>query len=309
MNYHKPVLLNEALNDMKVIRGGKYIDCTLGDGGHTLEILKNGGKVLGIDYNDSSLIRATKRIASEGLSENFLGLLGNFKDINTLAAKNGFNSANGILYDLGYSSTQLEESIGVSFIKDQPLDMRLDKTLGVTAADLVNSLAERELAKLFFEYGDEKYSRRFAKAIVGARNLKKLQTTKQLADLIAAEAPPGYDRNRIHPATRTFQALRIAVNDEIENLKISLPLAAQLLLPGGRMLIITFHSLEDKVVKDFGRDVRPLMRTIYKKPIVPTIEEVRSNNRARSAKMRVFEKELHDNKTTQKFNSKNSTDC
>ena len=246
--------------------------------------------MLGIDYNESSLFRATKRIANKGLSKNFLGILGNFKDINILAVKNGFNNTNGILYDLGYSSTQLEESMGVSFIKDQPLDMRLDKTLGVTAADLVNSLAEREIAKLFFEYGDEKYSRRFAKAIVDARNLKKFQTTKQLANLIASEAPPGYDHNRIHPATRVFQALRIAVNDEIENLKISLPLAAQLLLPGGRILVITFHSLEDKVVKDFGRDVRSLIKSVYKKPIIPSFEEVEKNNRARSAKIRVFEK-------------------
>ena len=207
-----------------------------------------------------------------------------------MAVKNGFNNTNGILYDLGYSSTQLEESMGVSFIKDQPLDMRLDKTLGVTAADLVNSLTERELARLFIEYGDEKYSKRFAKAIVDARNLKKFQTTKQLANLIASEAPPGYDHNRIHPATRVFQALRIAVNDEIENLKISLPLAAQLLLPGGRILVITFHSLEDKVVKDFGRDVRSLIKSVYKKPIIPSNEEVEENNRARSAKMRVFEK-------------------
>ena len=290
MNYHEPVLLSETLSNIKVVQDGKYIDCTLGDGGHTIEILKNGGRVLGIDYNESSLFRATKRIANKGLSKNFLGILGNFKDINILAVKNGFNNTNGILYDLGYSSTQLEESMGVSFIKDQPLDMRLDKTLGVTAADLVNSLAEREIAKLFFEYGDEKYSRRFAKAIVDARNLKKFQTTKQLADLIASEAPPGYEHNRIHPATRVFQALRIAVNDEIENLKISLPLAAQLLLPGGRILVITFHSLEDKVVKDFGRDVRSLIKSVYKKPIIPSFEEVEKNNRARSAKIRVFEK-------------------
>jgi len=290
MNYHKPVLLNETLRNINVVQEGKYIDCTLGDGGHTLEILRNGGKVLGIDYNESSLLRASKRIANEGFSRNFLGILGNFRDINILAVKNGFNNTNGILYDLGYSSTQLEESMGVSFIKDQPLDMRLDKTLGVTAADLVNSLTERELARLFIEYGDEKYSKRFAKAIVDARNLKKFQTTKQLANLIASEAPPGYDHNRIHPATRVFQALRIAVNDEIENLKISLPLAAQLLLPGGRMLVITFHSLEDKVVKDFGRDVRSLMKAVYKKPIIPSNEEVEENNRARSAKMRVFEK-------------------
>jgi 16S rRNA (cytosine1402-N4)-methyltransferase len=172
--------------------------------------------------------------------------------------------------------------------------MRLDESLGVTAADLVNSLQEKQLADMFFEYSDERQARKFAKAIVSARNLKRLNTTKELADLIKSAAAPGYEHGRIHPATRVFQALRIAVNLEIDNLEISLPQAAQILLPGGRMCVITFHSTEDRVVKEFGRTARlgekPSLIEVMKKPIVPTEQEIGTNFRSRSAKLRVFEK-------------------
>jgi 16S rRNA (cytosine1402-N4)-methyltransferase len=291
MNYHEPVLLKEIVEKLNIQEGHKYIDCTLGDGGHTLEILKKGGLVLGLDINDESLARSTERIKEAGFAKNFKGVLANFKNIDEVAKKQGFDQVDGILYDLGYSSYQLDDGdFGLSFQKDLPLDMRLDKTLGVTAADLVNVLSEKQLTELIFNYSDERMAKRFAKAIVKSRNLKRILSTKQLADLLVAESGPGYEKGRIHPATRTFQALRIAVNDEMGNLETSLPRAARLLLPGGKLVIITFHSLEDKLVKEFGRDAQPSLKPLFRKPEVPSKEEIKNNNRSRSAKLRIYER-------------------
>ena len=291
MQYHQPVLVKEAIKALNIAPGKKYIDCTLGDGGHTLEILKNGGRVLGLDVDENALNRACIRIKELGLDPGFTARQGNFRNIDNLVENTEFNLVDGILYDLGYSSYQLGvEELGISFLEDQKLDMRLDKTLGVTAADLVNALSEGELTRILFEYSDERLARRFASAIVLRRNLKKIQTTKELADLLVSVAPSDYEHGRIHPATRTFQALRIAVNDEIDNLRVSLPRAAQLLLPGGRIAVISFHSLEDKVVKEFGHSVRPNILQVTEKPLVPSQQEVSENTRSRSAKLRVFEK-------------------
>lgn len=291
MIYHTPVLLKEALENLRVKKGGKYIDATLGDAGHTIEILKKGGSVLGIEINEGALVRAKKRIEEKNLSQNFIGILGNFKNIEEIANDNDFNEVSGVLYDLGYSSFELDYGgFGLSFQKDEPLDMRLDKSLGVTAEDLINSLSEKELSNLIFNYSDERMARKFARAIVKARNLKKIQTTLQLAEVIKSVSSPGYERGRIHPATRTFQALRIAVNDEITNLEKSLPRAAHLLLPGSVIVLITFHSLEDKVAKDFGRSARSSVKEIFEKPITASYEELEANTKSRSAKLRVFEK-------------------
>ena len=291
MTYHEPVLKEEVIAYSQIREGKKYIDCTLGDGGHTIEFLKRGALVLGLDINTESLDRATKRVKKEGLSSNFTPILGNFKKIEQLATHCEFSQVDGILYDLGYSSYQMDESeLGLSFQKDKPLDMRLDDTLGVTAADLVNALPEKQLAELIFKYSQENLARKFAKAIVNARNLKKIETTKQLADLIASQSFLGYEKGRIHPATRTFQALRIVVNDELENLAQSLPQAPRLLLPGGFLIVISFHSMEDKLVKQFSQSAGPKMKAVNKKPIVPSREEVAKNIRSRSAKMRVLEK-------------------
>ena len=291
MDYHESVLLKETIENLNVEKGKLYIDATLGDAGHTIEILKLGGKVLGIEINEDALKRATKRIEDEGLRVNFTGVLGNFKNIEELAQENAFEKVNGVVYDLGYSSYELEESgAGLSFQKDDPLDMRLDKSLGVTAADLVNSLGEKELAHLIREYSDEKLASRFAREIVKARSLKKIQTTAQLAEIIKSVSPLGYERGRINPATRTFQALRIVVNDEIANLEKSLPRAARMLLPGSVIVLITFHSLEDKVAKNFGRSARPSVKEAFGGPVLPTDAEVSQNPRSRSAKMRVFVK-------------------
>lgn len=290
MDYHKPVLLEEVLSYLNIQKDNKYIDCNLGDAGHTMEILSRGGKVLGIDIDPKSIQRSTARITKDGFASNFVAVQGNFKDINSLVTPE-FSKVNGILYDLGFSSTQLEDpELGLTFQGNLPLDMRMDPKLEVTAADLINVLPEKELQRLFSELGGERLSKKFANRICEARKLKKLETTKNLVDLIVSAAPPGYEHGRIHPATRVFQALRIAVNSEIQNLVESLPRAADLLLPGARMVIISFHSLEDRTVKEFGRKSRLALKAVTPKPIMASNEEVRDNPRARSAKVRVFEK-------------------
>ncbi len=289
MDFHQPVLKQEVLELFQVKKDSKYIDCTLGDGGHTLALLERGATVLGIDSSEFSLKRATERIEAAGFSSSFTGVLGNFRNLEKIAKEHGFAQVSGILYDLGFSSAQLDTDIGISFQQDAPLDMRLDKTLAVSAADLVNALSEKELARLIKAYSDEKYAKKFAKAITERRNLKKFQSTQELTNVIVAVAPPGYEHGRIHPATRVFQALRIAVNSEFENLSESLPQAARLLLPGGRMIVITFHSLEDKLVKEFGRGVRPSINLIAG-PVFPTAQEINENVRARSSKLYCFEK-------------------
>jgi len=283
MEYHKPVMLAESLKFLQVNAGGKYIDATLGDGGHTVEILRSGGKVLGIDVNQGSLDRARKRIEAEGLQRNFVWARGNFKDVDQIAIDAGFEQVNGILFDLGVSTTQVkDEQMGLSFSSEYEPDMRLDDKLGVRAFDLINGLYEKELADMFWDFGEERSAKKFAREIVKARELERISSARQLAD-IARKAFPGYENGRLHPATRIFMALRIAVNNELENLKSALPRAGGLLkLPGGRMVVISFHSLEDKIVKEFAQ-VPQL------KLIVPTPEEVACNPSARSAKMRVFE--------------------
>jgi len=283
MDYHVPVMLKESLEFLQVVEGGKYIDATLGDGGHTVEMLKLGGTVLGMDVNQGSLDRAIKRIEMKGLARNFVWTKGNFKDIDKLAQEKGFTEVDGILFDLGISTTQLkDERMGLSFSSDYEPDMRLDSGLGVRAFDLINGLYEKELADMFWEFGEERGAKKFAKEIVKARELERISSSRQLAN-IARKAFPGYENGRLHPATRIFMALRIAVNNELENLKSALPRAGGLLkLPGGRMVVISFHSLEDKIVKEFAQ-VPQL------KLIVPSLEEVARNPSARSAKMRVFE--------------------
>ncbi|MEZ6255802.1 MAG: 16S rRNA (cytosine(1402)-N(4))-methyltransferase RsmH [Patescibacteria group bacterium] len=291
MNYHTPVLLNEILDYLNVQKGGKYIDCNLGDGGHTLEILRLGGCVLGLDIDQKSIDRAQKRIEDENLSTNFIAVCANFKDLYSVAKDNAFTECLGVLYDLGYSSTQLDlPEYGLSFLSDAPLDMRLDQNLGVTAADLINTLSERDLTRVFSEFGGENLAKKYAQAIIVARKSHPFTTTKQLSDLLQSVAPKNYEHGRINPATRVFQALRIVVNDELENLQVSLPQAAQVLLPGGRILAISFHSLEDRLVKSFGQSVRPNLKKITLKPVRPSAEEVSSNSRSRSACLRVLER-------------------
>ena len=294
-DYHESVLLHEAIGELHVEPGGKYIDATLGGGGHTLEIVKRGGIVLGIDADEDAIEHVEKRFKIQDLGfkigEQLRLVRGNFVKIGEIARANGFSHIDGILLDLGVSSYQLDTGDrGFSFQKDAPLDMRMDISLGVKAQDLINGLTKGELYELLDKYGEEEFARPIVRSIVSARDIKPIQTTRELAEIIIKGYP--IKHKKIHPATKTFQALRIAVNDELNSLRDALPQALELIKSKGRLVIITFHSLEDRIVKKEFLDFEShnLGRVIYKKPIEPTEEEKVLNKRSRSAKMRVFEK-------------------
>lgn len=295
--FHKPVLLEEVLEYLKVKKGEKYIDATAGGGGHTQAILKLGGKILAIDCDPEAVKAARDYLASAcppGKHSFWRLVSGNFKDLKEIAKKEGFSEVAGILFDLGVSSYQLEtEGRGFSFRADGPLDMRMDPNLKVTAADLINGLNKGELNEIFSKFSQEHYSRRLAEAICQSRRLRPIRTTGELVAVIEKALPGKAKRKRkIHPATRVFQALRIVVNDELNNLKEALPQAQDLLKPKGRLAIISFHSGEDRIVKQFFKDKENInqLRIITKKPIRPTLEEIKENPRSRSAKLRVAEK-------------------
>ncbi len=298
--YHKPVLLNEILGILKG-ETGWIVDATLGDGGYDVEILKNGGKIIGIDVDPKALERARMRFESLGFNkESYKLVQGNFRDIDSLIpaspAKRGEQAdtekkIKAIIFDLGVSSLQLDSpERGFSFQKNGPLDMRMDPTLGVTAADLVNTLTKEDLYELFQKLGEEGNARRFAEAVVSARLTTPFKTTKDLADVIERSA--GGRFGKIHPATRVFQALRIAVNDELHAIEEVLPKVIDLIDKNGQILIISFHSLEDRIIKHQFKDWQALgLGTVLtKKPIEAEEQEVRENPRSRSAKLRVFKK-------------------
>lgn len=282
--YHTSVLLKETIEALQVRKGSKYIDATLGGGGHTGEILARGGNVLGIDQDQDAI----DYVKANG---NLLLAKGNFKDIDRIAREHGFENVAGILFDLGISSHHVDTGTrGFSFQYDAPLDMRMSQELNVTAQDLVNVLSKKDLADLFFKLGEERFSRRIAERIVTARQTKKIETTKELSDLVKRSVPG--KKTGSHPATKVFQALRIAVNDELFVLQEALPKALQLLANTGRIAVISFHSLEDRIVKRTFREweKKGLGKQITKKPIVPSGKEISENTRSRSAKLRVFEK-------------------
>ena len=297
--FHKPVLLKEILDYLNIKREGKYIDATLGGGGHTKAILSLKGNVLGLDCDPEAIKSAGEYLSTAcpipdsqmaKLESNTFWCLakGNFKDLKRIAQEHNFGKVDGILFDLGVSSHQLDTlERGFSFKSEALLDMRMDPELKVTAADLINGLGKKELEKLFLKYGEENKYRVITKAIVKARKEKLIKKAYELAEIVERVKPRG--KSKIHPATKVFQALRIAVNDELNNLKEALPQALDLLNKGGRLAIISFHSLEDKIVKDFLKEEKSLL-TLTKKPIVPQEEEVRENKRSRSAKLRVAEK-------------------
>ena len=295
---HVPVLLAEVLSGLAPRSSGRYEDGTLGGGGHAAAELAASapdGRLLGIDADPAALAAAGTRLAPFG--ERVTLAHGNFRDLGRLARENDFGQIDGVLLDLGVSSHQLDTpERGFSFAADAPLDMRLDPTGGATAADLVNDTPENELADLIFRYGEERGSRRVARFITEARRKQPIERTLELADLVARSL--GGRHGKIHPATRTFQALRIAVNRELESLETALPQAVELLAPGGRMAIIAFHSLEDRIVKLFfraesgygGSEQPARLQIITKKPIEANDQEARANPRSRSAKLRVAEK-------------------
>ena len=290
-NYHISVLLQEAVDALQIQKGKKYIDATLGAGGHSFEMLKQGALILGIDQDEEALeeVRNDSRFKMYD-SRIFRTAQGNFGNIAQIARENGFEKVSGVLFDIGVSSHQLDTNIrGFSFLTEGPLDMRMNSDLATTAADLVNGLHKGELIDLFTKYGEEPFARKVAQVIVKNRLEKPIQTTKELADLVARSVPK---IGKTHPATRIFQALRIVVNDELNVLEQGLKQATDLLEKNGRLVVITFHSLEDRIVKRaFEKyEGNGLGKIITKKPIVPLDTEIESNKRARSAKMRVFEK-------------------
>jgi 16S rRNA (cytosine1402-N4)-methyltransferase len=288
--------------------GGYYIDGTVGGGGHTAAILERSapdGRVLGIDTDMQALARVRERLTEYVENGRLVLMHGNFAELGRLAHEAGFASVQGVLLDLGFSSDQMEDpQRGFSFSVDGPLDMRLDSSLEVSAADLVNTASERELADIFWRYGEEARSRRLARRIVQERAKRAITRTTQLAALVAAGVP--YKPGAIHPATKVFQALRIAVNGELERLETTLPQIVEVLQRGGRMVIISFHSLEDRMVKEFMRREatdclcpprvpvcvcghKAQLRLLTPKPLVPTVQEIERNPRARSAKLRAAE--------------------
>jgi 16S rRNA (cytosine1402-N4)-methyltransferase len=291
---HVPVLLKEAIDFLHVRRGGTYIDATVGLGGHSYEIAKRlgaPGHLIGLDKDPSALEVARKKLCGEDFPQVTL-LHRSFAEI---ADGQEPASVDGILADLGVSSLQLDTAArGFSFQADGPLDMRMNPQSERTAEQVVNHLDERQLADVIYEFGEERRSRRIARAIVRSRPIR---TTAQLAEIVSAAARPmnsGYakEERRIHPATRTFQALRIFVNRELDDLKALLDAAPQILKPGGRVVVISFHSLEDRIVKDALRDGARdgYFSLLTKKPVTATEEESDRNPRARSAKLRAAEK-------------------
>ena len=289
---HEPVLTAEAMALLAPERGGLFVDCTVGLGGHTQALLEAGAsKVLGLDRDRDALRMAGERLNAFG--ERVELVHADYRDLPRVLDERGVAGVAGALADLGVSSMQLDaEGRGFSFRRDEPLDMRMDQSQGPTAADLLRQAGEEELANVIFEHGEERYSRRIARAIVAARRTTEIATTGQLAQLVRRAVPHrGYQR--IDPATRTFQALRIWVNRELEQLDEFLGTACSRLLTGARLVVITFHSLEDRIVKHAFRALaqgRAALQVLTKRPIVPGDAEIERNPRARSAKLRAIER-------------------
>jgi 16S rRNA (cytosine1402-N4)-methyltransferase len=304
---HVPVLLEEVLEGLRVRQGGVYLDGTLGAGGHAAEILARcpSAMVLGLDLDPAALKVASAKLSVFG--DRVRLIHGDFRDLAEILQSNGIREVDGIVLDLGVSSMQLDlPARGFSFMSNGPLDMRMDQTSGYTASQIVNNWEQKALARLLARYGEEKRARHIAAAIVRERDGEPIVTTEQLARIVADV--PGMGRVRkIHPATRTFQALRIEVNGELEALKRAIPEGITHLAEGGRMAVISFHSLEDRIVKKGFRDQenpcrcpRDLHecrcgrvatgRVITRKPILPSEGEINANPRSRSAKLRIFER-------------------
>lgn len=284
MIYHIPALLKETIEGLQIKPGDKYIDATLGGAGHTKKIIELGAVVLGIDQ-DIDAIENAKQLNLKNLTL----IQGNFAHLKEIAQSQNFYPVDGILFDLGVSTHQLEtENRGFSFNTSAPLDMRMDQTLTVSAKDLVNGLNVSELSDLIYKLGEERFAKRIAREIVNYRKTRPIETCDELARIIL-KARQRSSQDRTHPATRTFQALRIAVNDELNSLKDALPQAVDLLKPGGRIAVLSFHSLEDRIVKNYFKQDSKL-KIITDKPITPSKEETLINPRARSAKLRLAEK-------------------
>lgn len=307
--HHIPVLLEETMEALAVRPGGIYIDCTVGGGGHAAEILRRcspDGRLIGLDQDEEALRAARERLAPFGDRVTLVHT--NFAHVADVAERLGIGGADGVLMDLGVSSHQFDEGErGFSYQHDAPLDMRMDRTQSFTAAVLVNEWEESEIARVIREYGEERWAGRIAHFIVKARRQRPIETTGQLVEIIKAAIPAAARREGGHPARRTFQALRIAVNDELGALERGLEGALRVLRPGGRLAVITFHSLEDRIVKQtFARwanpctcppdlpvcvcGKRPVAEPVTRKPVRVSAAEVKANPRSRSATLRAVAK-------------------
>jgi 16S rRNA (cytosine1402-N4)-methyltransferase len=300
---HAPVLLNEAVDYLAVQPGGRYVDCTTGAAGHARAILEAaapGGLLLGLDADPVAISVARENLAQFGDSVQLVE--SNFRDLRRVCRRQNFIPVHGILFDLGISSMQLADERGFSFQVEAPLDMRFNPSQALTAADIVNHYTEQDLADVIWRFGEDPASRRIARAVIRARPLR---STTELAAVIARAS--GGPRRRIHPATRTFQSLRIAVNDELGALRDALSQAVEVLGRGGRIVVISFHSLEDRIVKQFflqeSRDCicppeqptctcghRASLRLVTRRSVTPSPEEIAINPRSRSARLRAAEK-------------------
>jgi len=284
---HIPVLLDEAVQLLAPVDGGIFVDGTLGLGGHTEKILQScrpSGRVIGFEWDDNALKLAMKRLASFG--QRFSAQHRSYSEMMDGLSEIGIQKVDGVLLDLGVSSLQFDnDTRGFSFQADGPLDMRMDRRQQLTAEEIINNSKKDDLADIFYYFGEERQARRIAAHIVEERGKERITSTAQLAHIIAWAIPKKFHPRRIHVATKVFQALRIAVNKELDNLATILDLITKILKPGGRVCIITFHSLEDRLVKWKFRD-NPLLHVLTNKPVTPSDEEIKMNFRSRSAKLR-----------------------
>jgi len=286
---HTPVLLKEVIEYLNPQPNENFIDATIGEGGHAKAILeknKPAGKVLGIEV-DPMLYQTAKNQMQD--RERLILVNDSYVNLEKIVKEKQFQPVNGILFDLGMCSWQIEESKrGFSYLKDEPLDMRFNPESTLTAAEIINFWKIEDLEKIFKEYGEEKYAKRIALAIKEVRRKKRIVGTQELVEIVKKVLPKNYDDYRLHPAARTFQALRIAVNNELENLKMGLILTLKILAPQGKIIVISFHSLEDRIVKNFFRDnaKQNTLKILTKKPITSSQEEIKNNIRSRSAKLR-----------------------
>lgn len=290
---HVPVLLKEVIYYLNPKPNENFIDATVGEAGHSLKILeltRPKGKLLGIDLSSETLKRVTELKSTDESVKNRLILINDsYIHLEKINKENDIGLIQGILFDLGMCSWHLESSgKGFSYQKDEPLDMRFDSKQDLTAAEIVNFWEIEEIEKILREFGEERYSQRIALAIKEARKKERIVSTQQLVDLLARTLPKNYDQKRIHFATRVFQALRIAVNNELENIRKGLEQAINILQTNGRIVVISFHSLEDRIVKNFFKEQSKInkLQILTKKPIIPTKEEILKNPRSRSAKLR-----------------------